>query len=102
MSSLSDPSLQWHTEPLVAISISHLRPSTRQQLADGTLSVNAYPNDYGGFIYVSSAGDTVPQESELAHIFAIAQRASIVWIKFDSDAEVVDGIPFFDDTEGCS
>ena len=38
-------SLQAHAEPLAALSISHLSPSTRLKLADDELSVNAYPTD---------------------------------------------------------
>ncbi|WP_406625358.1 hypothetical protein [Acidovorax sp. SDU_ACID1] len=94
-----DPSLQSHMEPLVAISIAHLRPSTRQRLADDGLSVTAYPNDYGGFVYVDPRGEHTPQETELAALIAIARRAGIVWINFDCDALAVDGVPVFDDKE---
>jgi hypothetical protein len=65
-------------EPLAALSITHLTPSTRQKLAADDLSVNAYPNEYGGFVYVG------------------APRYS-VWLKFDSDAAIVDGLPVFDE-----
>lgn len=96
MSSALAHSLRRHAEPLVAISIAHLRPSTRRLLADGALSVLAHPNDYGGFVHVGSEGDNIAQEPELAAVFAAAQRAGIVWIKFDADAETVDGLPIFD------
>lgn len=99
MSGASSHSLPRHAEPLVAISTAHLRPSTRRLLADGALSVLAYPNDYGGFVYVGAKGDNIPQEPELAALFAAAHRAGIVWIKFDADAETVDGLPTFDDEE---
>lgn len=91
--------LMQHAEPLVAISISHLHPATRQRLADGALSVVAYPNDYGGFVYVGAAGDNVPLEPELAPLFEAAQAAGIVWIKFDADASTVDGLQTFEDKE---
>ena len=99
MKHLPAPSLQPHTEPLAAISNAHLRPSTRQRLADGGLSVIAYPNDYGGFVYVDPRGEHTPQETELADLLVIARRAGIGWIKFDCDAPAVDGVPVFDDKE---
>ncbi|MDI9688517.1 hypothetical protein [Burkholderia cenocepacia] len=86
-----------HAEPLVALSTAHLHPDNRQRLADGGLSVLTYPNEYGGFVYVGEAGENEPTEPELAAIFAAARGANIVWIKFDADAEVVDGLPTFDD-----
>jgi len=42
------------SEPLAALSITHLTTDTRQKLAADDLSVNAYPNDYGGFVYVGA------------------------------------------------
>ena len=99
MKHLPAPGLQRHTEPLAAISIANLRPSTRQRLADGGLSVIDYPNDYGGFVYVDPKEEHTPQETELANLLAIARRAGIVWIKFDCDAPAVDGVPVFDDKE---
>lgn len=39
-------------EPLVALSITHLTPATRAKLAADDLSINAYPSDYGGLVYV--------------------------------------------------
>jgi hypothetical protein len=47
-------SLQAQAEPLAALSISHLSPSTRLKLADDELSVNAYPTDCGGILYVGA------------------------------------------------
>ena len=85
--------LRQQAEPLAALSISHLAPATRQKLADDDLSVNAYPNEYGGFIYVGAPRYSVPAEPDLATIFAIAEQAGIVWLKFDSDAAIVDGLP---------
>lgn len=87
-------------EPLAAVSITHLLPATRRTLAAGELSVTAYPNEYGGFVYVGAPRFNVPAEAELAALFEIAGRAGIVWLKFDSDAGVVDGLPVFDAAEG--
>jgi hypothetical protein len=84
-------------EPLAALSITHLTPPTRQKLADDDLSVNAYPNDYGGFVYVGAPRYSVPAEADLAAIFEVAEKAGIVWLKFDSDAAIVDGLPVFDE-----
>lgn len=88
-----------HAEPLAAISIAHLRPATRQRLADDELSVLAYPNDYGGFVYVGPAAENVPAEPELIPLFAAARAAGIVWLKFDADAETVEGFATFPDQE---
>ena len=84
-------------EPLAALSITHLTPFTRQQLAADDLSVNAYPNDYGGFVYVGAPRYYMPTEADLAAIFDVAEKAGIVWLKFDSDAAVVDGLPVFNE-----
>jgi hypothetical protein len=84
-------------EPLAALSITHLTPSTRQKLAADDLSVNAYPNEYGGFVYVGAPRYSVPAETDLAAIFEVAEKAGIVWLKFDSDAAIVDGLPVFDE-----
>lgn len=86
-------------EPLVALSISHLTATTRQKLANDDLSVNVYPNDYGGFVYVGDPPYTVPAESDMAVIFEAARLAGIVWLKFDSDAAIVDGLPIFEETD---
>lgn len=83
-------------EPLAALSITHLTPSTRQKLAADDLSVNAYPNDYGGFVYVGAPRYNAPAEADLATVFEVAENAGIVWLKFDSDAAIVDGLPVFD------
>ena len=88
--------LQAHAEPLAALSISHLSPSTRLKLADDDLSVNAYPTDCGGIIYVGAPRYRMPTEADLATIFEVAERAGIVWLKFDSEAAVIDGLPVFD------
>lgn len=89
--------LQQLAEPLVALSITHLTASTRQKLAADDLSVNAYPSDYGGLVFVGAPPYRMPSESDLAAIFEAAVKAGIVWLKFDSDAAVVDGLPVFDE-----
>jgi hypothetical protein len=32
----------------------------------------------------------------LAAIFMVAEQAGIAWLKFDSEAAVIDGLPVFD------
>ncbi len=82
-------------EPLAALSLNHLTPATRQKLRDDELSVNAYPTDFGGFIFVGSPRYRSPAESDLAMIFEAAKRAGIIWLKFDSEAPAVEGLPTF-------
>lgn len=101
MTSVLTRSLLRHSEPLVAISITHLSGPTRKRLAEGRLSVVAYPNYYGGFVHVDT-DDTAPDEADLAAIFSIARRCGVVWIKFDADAPTVDGLPTFGDEETAS
>lgn len=86
-------------EPLAALSITHLTPSTRQKLAADDLSVNAYSDEFGGFVYVGAPRYNVPAEADLATIFEVAENAGIVWLKFDSDAAIVDGLPVFDEED---
>jgi hypothetical protein len=86
-------------EPLSALSISHLTSTTRFKLAQGKLSVPSYPNDYGGFVYVGVRGDAIADEADLQSIIDVARSASLIWLKFDADAEVVDGLPIFRDED---
>ena len=89
-------SLRAQAESLASLSISHLSTSTRLKLADGELSVNAYPTDCGGLIYVGAPRYRIPTEADLATIFEVAEQAGIVWLKFDGEAAVIDGLPVFD------
>jgi hypothetical protein len=88
-------SLRDLAEPLAALSLAHLTPSTRQKLQDDDLSVNAYPTDFGGFVFVGAPRYRIPVEDDLASIFEAAEQAGIVWLKFDSEANVLDGLPVF-------
>ena len=96
MENTSVTHLRTLAEPLAAISLSHLSSNTRLKLADDDLSVNAYPTDCGGIIYVGVPRYRVPTEADLATIFEVAEQAGIVWLKFDSEAAVIDGLPVFD------
>lgn len=82
-------------EPLVALSLSHLTPATRQRLREDDLSVNAYPTDFGGFVYVGAPRYRHPVESDLASIFEAAELAGVMWLKFDFEAPVIAGLPVF-------
>jgi len=95
MENTSVTCLRTLVEPLAAISLSHLSSNTRLKLADNDLSVNAYPTDCGGILYVGAPRHRIPSETELAAIFEVAELAGIVWLKFDSDATVIDGLPVF-------
>lgn len=87
------------TEPMAALSTAHLTFDTRRKLADNELSVHACPNEYGGFVHVGEPPEIVPTEADLAKIFDVARRARLVWLKFDCDAGVVEGLPTHDDVE---
>lgn len=102
MDNISVTHLRTLAEPLAAISLSHLSSNTRLKLANDDLSVNAYPTDYGGILYVGAPRHRIPTESDLAAIFEIAELAGIVWLKFDSEAAVIDGLPTFEIPELAS
>lgn len=86
-------------EPLASISLTHLSLETRQKLRDDDLSVNAYPTEFGGLMFVGAPCHRTPAEADLATLFQAAEQAGIVWLHFDSEAEVVDGLPVFEPVE---
>ena len=71
--------LREQAEPLAALSVSHLSEGTRHKLLRDELSVNAYPTDNGGFVYVGAPQYDIPTEADLAAIFELAERAGVVW-----------------------
>ena len=87
------------SEPMAALSIAHLTLSTRRKLAANDPSVVAYPNEYGGFVFVGVPRCSVPVEPDLVAIFEVAEKAGLVWLKFDSDAALVDGLPMFEEED---
>lgn len=89
-------SLRQQAEPLAALSSAHLTPATRQKLIDNDLSVNAYPTAEGGFVFVGSPRYDIPMETDLASLFELAEQAGVVWLKFDAQAAIIDGLPVFD------
>jgi hypothetical protein len=86
-------------EPIAVLSTAHLSPGTRQLLLENRLSVNAYPTLTGGFVYVEAPRYDTPLETDLAHLFEAAERAGIVWLKFDEHGTVVPGIEAFGELE---
>lgn len=88
-------SLREQAEPLVALSLSHLTPATQERLQADDLSVNAYPTDFGGFVYVGAPRHRHPAEADLASIFEAAEQAGIIWLKFDCEAPIIQGLPVF-------
>ncbi len=95
MDTSPEEQLRQQIEPLAILSASHLSASTRMRLAKNLLSVNAYSTDFGGFVYVGEPVYSVPLEPDLARIFEVASAAGAVWLKFDVDAAVIDGLPIF-------
>lgn len=95
MSQSAIETLRELAEPLAAISLHHLSPQTRRKLRDDDLSVNAYPMDFGGLLFVGAPPQRIPVEEDLAKLFEAAEKAGIVWLLFDSEADVVDGLPVF-------
>ena len=69
--------LREQAESLVALSLSHLTPATQERLQADDLSVNAYPTDFGGFVYVGAPRHRHPAEADLASIFEAAEQAGV-------------------------
>lgn len=84
-------------EPLLALSLAHLTPTTQHKLRNDMLTVNAYPTGCGGLVFVGAPRYRMPAEPDLARIFEAAEKAGIVWLKFDAEAAVIDGLPIFPD-----
>lgn len=82
-------------DSIAVLSLSHLQPATRAKLQENDLSVNAYPNEFGGLVYVGSPPHRTPIETDLALVVEVAARAGIEWLFFDADGPMLDGIPVF-------
>ncbi|MBS0500499.1 MAG: hypothetical protein JSR74_09225 [Proteobacteria bacterium] len=83
-------------ESITALSLSHLQPTTRAKLHRNDLSMNAYPTEFGGLVYVGSPSHRTPIETDLALIVEVSARAGIEWLFFDSEGPIIDGLPVFD------
>ena len=108
MHTLPATGLRQQAEMLASLSLKHLSSATRNKLADDDLSVNAYPTDCGGFVYVGAPKYRVPSELEsmllqveqdLARLVEVAESAGVAWLMFDREAAVIDGLPVFDSAE---
>jgi hypothetical protein len=90
-------SLRAQAEPLAALSISHLSPSTRLKLADDE-SVGQCLSDRlrRHPLRRRTPCHRIPTEADLAAIFEVAELAGVVWLNFDSEAAVIDGLPIFE------
>lgn len=82
-------------DSIAVLSLSHLQPATRAKLRENNLSVNAYPTEFGGLIYIGSPLHRTPIETDLALIVEFSVRAGIEWLFFDAEGEIIDGIPAF-------
>jgi hypothetical protein len=91
--------LPQHADVLASLSLKHLSSATRNKLADDDLSVNAYPTDCGGFVYVGTPKYRVPSEPDLAMLFEVAEAAGVAWLMFDCEAAVIEGLPVFETAE---
>ena len=80
---------------MAALSLSHLSSNTRLKLVNDELSVNAYPTNHGGIVFVGAPHYRIHEETDLAAIFEVAELAGVVWLKFDNEAAVIDGLPVF-------
>ena len=59
------------------------------------MSVNAYPTGFGGLVFVGVPRHQIPSEADLALLFETAEQAGIVWLLFDNEGAVIDGLPVF-------
>lgn len=59
------------------------------------LSVNAIPPRTAGSSNVGQPMYRRPAETDLAELFEVAEAADVLWLLFDQDAAVIDGLPTF-------
>lgn len=88
-------------ESITVLSLSHLQPATRAKLRANDLSVNAYPTEFGGLVYMGSPPQRTPAERDLALIGEIAAQAKIEWLLFDVEGPIIDGLPLFDSQQSA-
>lgn len=96
MDIMSAEHLRQLAEPLVSLSSTHLHPATRALLRRNALSVNAYPTEFGGLVYVGAPRQRIPAERDLDVITELAELAGVIWLLFDAEAPIVPGLPTFD------
>lgn len=99
MNNSTDQRLRELSEPFASVSLWHLCPKTRALLARDELSVNAYPTRRGGLVFVGSPRPRIPSEEDLNAVTELAERAGIIWLMFDEEAPIVDGVPLYPPSE---
>lgn len=91
-----------HLEPLLALSTVHLSRVTCDALATypSRWPLVFYPNDYGAFVHVGEPAQLQVDElpSDLAYVMRFAAGKGIVWVKFDADAQELEGLPTYRNT----
>ncbi|MCU7370028.1 hypothetical protein PEC18_03880 [Paucibacter sp. O1-1] len=95
MSNDPDTQLRQLAESLASVSLWHLHPSTRERLRSNALSVNAYPTEFGGLVFVGTPRQRIPAEQDLDTITKHAELAGINWLLFDAEAPIVGGLNVF-------
>lgn len=98
MNSSNLEQLKHQIDSIASLSMLHLSPETRQKLAENTLSVNAYPDEFGGFVFLGKPTYAIPVEPDLRRIFKLAADAGAVWLRFDAGAAVIHGLPVYGNT----
>lgn len=92
---------QANFEPLASISSTHLAMSVREALSNDSChkwGLVLYTNEYGAFLAVIEG--MKPDKSaptSLVQAYEWARERGIQWIKFDSDAPEVAGLPCYED-----
>ena len=82
-------------EPMAVISTAHLTRKTVEELTQGLIDVVCYPFDYGVMVYVHCCPfNNEPRDLAQAHDAAIEH--GIVWVRFDADAPICEGLPTYD------
>lgn len=95
MTNVMSTRLRELAEPLISLSLWHLHPATRELLRRNALSVNAYPTELGGLVFVGSPRQRIPAESDLDLLTQLAEQSGIAWILFDAEGPPIDGLPVF-------
>lgn len=87
-------------------STGHLRPSTRQRIADGECpGPSQYPNEYGAWVHVPSEAEDAANEEgsmpdDLLAVVRYARVRGCCWIKFDRDADRLQCLPWYGGDHG--
>lgn len=97
MGTSSTQNLLAYAEPLMAINTGHLDANSGTSLDDNDWGLIIYPTETGAFIYCNQTtpfSQAVPPE--MLNILTLAKAAGFVWVNFDRDACLIEGLPAFD------